>query len=632
MVLNSRTFLSPILALVFLLAACGVEGNQAPQIPIPNPDQDSPGSLPSPVPEKVLSICLGAEPESLFLYGDQSISANIIRQAIYDNPVDEVDFQFSSILLEEIPSQANELVLVVQVEVKPGERIVDSKGNLSILASGVVYRPSGCAKDDCLETYQNQAPVMMDQVEITFPVQSGINWSDGTPLTALDSEFSYQVARDIYGSLGPRNVRYTASYEAVDQKTILWKGVPGFLGIYSYPEYLFRPLPKHLWGDLPLEELFTLEKTTQLPLSWGPYRIVEWIIGDHISLVRNEEYHSIADGGPEFDYLVFRFVSGGEEALAAYYAGECDIIANEPGIFDYFPDLAVQEGEGELNLSYIAGGAWEQISFGINSLDPKRVLLQDPRTRQAITQCINREKIATGRTNAGAVVEGLYLPEDPRNISSLHLYPYQPALAKEILEEMGWIDHDQDPTTPRIAFGVPGVKEGTAFQLSLLVAGSEEIPLSAESIQKDLEVCGIEIQIDVLPADELLAPGPEGPIFGREFDLALFAWSTGPYHLCQLFISDEIPGIYPLYPKGWGGTNASGYNNQEFDAYCSVLLNNLPDSLETKEAVMRVQEIFTENLPVLPLFFRHQLILSRPGLVGFQSGNFQPLWNLEKIH
>ena len=72
MVLNSRTFLSPILALVFLLAACGVEGNQAPQIPIPNPDQDSPGSLPSPVPEKVLSICLGAEPESLFLYGDQS--------------------------------------------------------------------------------------------------------------------------------------------------------------------------------------------------------------------------------------------------------------------------------------------------------------------------------------------------------------------------------------------------------------------------------------------------------------------------------------------------------------------------------------------------------------------------------
>ncbi|MCK4801810.1 MAG: hypothetical protein KAS84_07450 [Anaerolineales bacterium] len=227
MVLKSRYILSLILLFLFLLSACGFEGNYPLQAPETSQEDTTPMLAPSPLPERVLSICLGEEPTSLFLYGDQSTSAKIIRQAIYDGPVDEVDYEFYSPLLEEIPSQANELVSVVPVEVNPGERIVDSKGNLSILASGVEYRPSGCSIVDCWETYQNQTPVILDQVEIKFPIKTGLTWSDGTPLTALDSVFSYQIARELYGSTGPQNLRFTADYEAVDENTILWKGVPG---------------------------------------------------------------------------------------------------------------------------------------------------------------------------------------------------------------------------------------------------------------------------------------------------------------------------------------------------------------------------------------------------------------------
>ena len=631
MVLKSRYFLAFVFISLILLTACKAEEIQALEIPQSSGEDDLPELIPSPIPERTLSICLGDEPDSLFLYGDQSSSAVIIRQAIYDSPVDKVDFQYSSSLLEEIPSQSNGLVTVVPVEVYPGEKIVDSKGNISILASGVEYRPADCSEPDCLETYQNQSPVILDQVEIRFPIKSGINWADGNQLTAVDSEFSFWTAKELYGSRGPRSVRYTASYEAVDPRTILWKGVPGFLGIYSYPEYFFAPLPQHLLANLTMEEMLTSEGTTRTPLSWGPYRITDWVLGDHLTLLKNENYHLNSAGLPIYDALVFRFVEGGEEALAAYFSGECEIIANEPGLFDFLPELLIRERAGDLKINFIEGGAWEQVSFGINSLDSKRVLLQDSRTRQAITQCINREKISRARGDAGTVVDSFFIPGDPRITSQSSANPYQPTAAADLLEEIGWSDHDQDQNTPRIAQGVTDVKDGTSFQLTLLTAGVDEVPNSTELIRDDLKRCGIEVEIELLLASELLAPGPEGPVFGRHFDLAQFAWTTGNYNLCVLFLSAEIPGPYPTYSKGWGGANASGYSSEDFDAACGLVLTNLPDSEDAQYSVKSLGSIFEADLPVLPLFFRRDIILVSPILEGFQSGSFQPFWNIESV-
>ncbi|MCJ7715513.1 MAG: ABC transporter substrate-binding protein [Anaerolineales bacterium] len=629
MVLKSKSILPFLLIFLVLLSSCMEEGIQALEDSNSSDEEDLLEAISSPIPERTLSICLGDEPDSLFLYGDQSTSASIIRQAIYDTPVDKVNFLYSSALLEEIPSQENGLVVVVPVEVYPGDKIVDSKGNLTILASGVEYRPSECSAPECLKTFQNQAPVVLDQVEIRFPLKAGINWADGTPLTAIDSEFSYWVARDLYGSGGPRKTKYTASYTIEDEKIILWKGVPGFLGIYSYPEYFFPPLPQHLLADLTLEEVRNSERTSRQPLSWGPYRITEWIPGDHISLVKNENYHLNSEGLPAFDSLVFRFVDGGEEALAAYFSGECEVVANEPGLFDFLSEIEVREQEGDLNIVYIEGYAWEQLSFGINSLDSNQDLLRDPGTRQAISQCINREVISSARGDAGSVIGNFYLPGDPRIKTQSTGTPYQPGDAIALLEEIGWIDHDQDPDTPRIAQNVEDIRDGTPFQLSLLTADLDGLPRSAELIQEDLKTCGIDVKVELLPASELLAPGPEGPIFGRQFDLALFAWATGNYHPCRLFLSDEIPGNYPVYPKGWGGVNAPGYSSDSFDAACDLILTSLPDSPGVQEAVERLTSLFEEDLPVLPLFFRRQIIVTGSELSGFENGIYDLFWNIE---
>jgi len=632
MVLTRRLILAIYLAAVIGLAACSPEGLS--DLKLPDEDQSvlDPTPWPSPIPSRVLSICLGKEPESLFLYGDLSESAEIIRQAIYDGPIDQINFQFQPIILEEIPSQENGLVSLNQIEVFPGQRLVDAQGNVTILTNGVEFRPSGCSSPECREVYEDQPSIFLDQVSVRFSLIADLLWSDGARVRPEDSLFSYQAAGKVYGSKGPAKLRYAADYQVLEEGEIQWTGLPGYLGIHDYAELFFTPLPEHLLANYTREELLTSPQTTLSPPGWGPYRFLEWVRGDHISLERNDLYRLAEEGWPVFDFLVFRFVKDGQEALAAYASGECDLVANTPDLANYFPDIYTLEERGDLNLISIDQPVWEQISFGVNSLDRSRRLLSDSRVRTALAMCVDKEAIAARRKDAGSIANNLYHPLDPRYSPQNSPLAYQPVEAENILESLGWIDADQDPATARTSGGVPGVPWGTPLQLSLLVPGAEGDSPTAEMIKEQFARCGVAVEIDYQTAAEMLASGPEGPVFGRQFDLALFAWTTGSYPLCQIFQTDEIPGLYPDFPKGWGGANATGYSRESFDQACSTILTSLPDSVESRQEILTVQSIFEEDLPALPLFFRREMLIFRPGLEGLQEGSNLPLVTIEYIN
>lgn len=620
-----------LLAAVLGLGACSPEGLNALDFPEEDLAGPDPTPLPSPIPPRVLTVCLGKEPDSLFLYGDLSKSAQIIRQAIYDGPVDVGDFHYRPVILAELPSQENGQVSLDEVEVFPGQSIVDTRGSVTILTYGVEYRPSGCSSRDCWEVYQGQPSIILDQVSVRFSLIEGLLWSDGAPLTAEDSLFSYQVARDIYGPGGPARLHFAADYRVLEDGEIQWTGLPGYLGIYEYPELFFTPLPEHLWASYNREELLTAPQTNLYPAGWGPYRALEWVRGDHITLVRNDHYRLAGDGWPAYDFLVFRFVEEGQEALAAYASGECDLVANTPDLVNHLSSIRSLEESDQLILTSFDQPAWEQISFGINSLDRSRRLLSDPLVRQAIGACIDREEIASRRADAGMLANNLYHPQDPRYNPENAVLAYQPTEGESKLTSLGWIDDDQDSTTPRRAQGVDGVPWGTALQLTLLVPGEEGASPTPEMIKEQLSLCGVGLEIDYMPPQELLAPGPDGPVFGRQFDLALFAWTTGSYHLCQIFQTDEIPGLYPAYPKGWGGANLTGYSQERFDQACGTILASLPDSELAQQEMFALQSIFEEDLPVLPLFFRRELLISRPGLEGLQEESNSLFMTLEYI-
>ncbi|MDZ7844782.1 MAG: ABC transporter substrate-binding protein [Anaerolineales bacterium] len=621
------------LALIWLLAGCGMEEKEqlkAPSLPAQEEKIFNPGTPPK--VSRVLSVCLGEEPDSLFYYREFSFAADIIRQAIYDGPVERVDYRSEPVILSVLPSRANGGVQLEPTLVEPGEVIIDAQGDLTLLTPGITYRPAGCESFDCSETYQGNDPVELDQVVIDFAIIPGVTWSDGSALTAADSVFSYQTARELFGDRGLKKVQFTASYQAVDQHLVRWKGVPGFHSLFTYESFFFIPLPVDLWGNLSTEQLLIEPRVNRTPIGWGPYQIEEWVSGDHISLTLNPYYHRRAEQLPVFDRLVFRFVEEEPASLAAFTAGECDIALSAEGFAADFSRLQEFQTNGEMKLVYLEGGPWEQIVFGIDSLESHPAVFGDKKVRQAAAQCINRQAIVRGNPQAGRAAAGFIPGTHPTYNPETAVYAYQPYQARELLESAGWVDHDGDPATPRIARGVEGVEEGIPLEVKYyLFASSGESP-AVQQLVSNLEDCGFKLKILALSPEELLAPGPDGPVFGRRFDLAQFAWTTGDYHLCTLFTSREIPGPYPDYPRGWGGANAAGFADPRFDEACQLVKNSLPDDPQRDQALLDLQSIFADELPALPLFFRRLAMVIKPQLDGIESGAQIPLWNLEIIH
>ncbi|MCJ7701117.1 MAG: hypothetical protein MUO62_06005, partial [Anaerolineales bacterium] len=226
-----------IIAVVILgtLTACKAQESTHPEVISEDADATAekfqPTAIPTSTPEppRVLTIC-SQEPTSLFLYGDTGSAARSVLQAIYDGPVDMINFNLEAVILERIPSIENGDAWFQPMEVAQGELIVDAHGNWVSLAEGVEYRPSGCTDTDCSQTYQGQDPVQMDLLVVQFQLLPGLVWSDGVSLTASDSVFSFRVFKKLFQAVAPDILRFTRSYQAVDDRTLEWVGIPGYVG------------------------------------------------------------------------------------------------------------------------------------------------------------------------------------------------------------------------------------------------------------------------------------------------------------------------------------------------------------------------------------------------------------------
>ena len=581
-----------------------------------------------------MTICLGEEPASLFLYGDNSAAAKSVLQAVYDGPYDIRGFDIQPVIFDPKPALDNGGAKLAPVQVKAGDLIVDNGGNLVKLAAGSLYRPSGCTAAECAKTYAGNEPVSIDQLVVTFKLIPGLKWSDGNSLSADDSVYSFQIAKQLYPSYRPDLIKVTQSYQAVDQATVEWKGVPGYES-GQYSTYFFSPLPRHAWGSIQPADLATSEISAKKPIGWGPYVIDDWVSGDHISLSKNPNYFRAAEGLPHFDKLVFRFVTDGNEALDALLAGECDLIDRTIPLDSQASRLNDLQKAGKVNLVVQKETAWEQITFGIASIDPKRPdLFASKEVRQAVALCIDRSKIVAELFGDQSQVLNTYvMPDQPLYNPDVVSYNFDPKKASDLLAAAGWLGNNSDPAATRVSSGVSGIPDGTHFEFTYLVSDDPQEQKTAQMVKESLAACGLQADIEAKSWNELLASGPDGPIFGRNFDMAQFGWTTSLEPACNLYLSDEIPGPYPEFSKGWGGANASGYNNPEFDAACKTALTSLAGTQNYIKASQQAQAIFSTDLPALPLFSNNQLIASRPDLCGLSLADpvSNVFWNLESL-
>jgi peptide/nickel transport system substrate-binding protein len=167
--------------------------------------------------------------------------------------------------------------------------------------------------------------------------------------------------------------------------------------------------------------------------------------------------------------------------------------------------------------------------------------------------------------------------------------------------------------------------DGTPLQLSLLTTQAPLRQLTAQRLNTMLLDCGIQASPQYLDPGTLFVPGPEGPLFGRRFDLAQFSWEAGARPGCALFTGAQVPAEVNL----WTGANLTGLNDPALDAACSAALAQ-PASPDTAKAA---EEAFAAALPVVPLYYQLHIAVTRPDLCGLalDPTSRSLLWNLEQV-
>jgi peptide/nickel transport system substrate-binding protein len=471
----------------------------------------------------------------------------------------------------------------------------------------------------------------MARMVVDFRLRDDILWSDGQALTARDSVFAFELDADIDTPTIKYLVDRTLTYEAVDATVARWTGVPGFMDA-AYQTNFYSPLPQHVLAEFAPGELLAVKMAAETPLGWGAYMIQEWRAGEQIVLEKNPAYFRSEEGLPRFDRLVFRFLGdiSPEGAIQQVITGECDVVDEALLPLQALDLIREQEDEGRVGLAWAPGRLMERMEMIISPGDlAAPAFFLDTSTREAVGRCIDREAILEAELGGLGEIPDSYLPPGhPLYSPAEGWIDYDPETGRSLLQQAGWdLIEGQSGSLlrARLAFGV---EAGTEFSVKLVAGDGPLARTVGERIQSDLAACGIQVEVQHLGAAEMFAAWPEGPLFGRQVNMGLWAWPNHIVPACEMFMGAERAGEdQPL------GINASGLQDAQYDQACQRAMIASPGSEAYSQAVEDTQDLFRGLIPAVPLFSRPRLMAHRPGICGvsLDASSLTGFWNLEAI-
>jgi peptide/nickel transport system substrate-binding protein len=233
-----------------VVEATPVETVQVIQVMTPTPEPTGP---------RTLVICLGAEPAELRVIGwGYVMSGAPIKQALFEGggmrPIDFKSYSYQPIIFEKKPSLADGDAALTVVAVDEGDLVVDVDNNVITLDPNAdppqMLAPAGGGDPVPYRGGEFQ----MVKLSLTFKMLPNLMWSDGYPLTASDSVYGFNLWADPDFGMPSIYTERTASYEAIDELTLVWTGLPGHLSPI-YDVSFWQPAPEHLWGKYSTAEL-----------------------------------------------------------------------------------------------------------------------------------------------------------------------------------------------------------------------------------------------------------------------------------------------------------------------------------------------------------------------------------------
>ena len=292
------------------------------------------------------------EPASLFTTVEDAFVANIAYQIVRPSQETHLNYEYKASLVKDLPTIENGGTVNNDVEVSEGTKVVDADGNVVDLAAGVFVINAAGEKVEF-----TGGTVTMKQLVSKFELIDGLKWEDGTPVTGADLALGQKIACDPEsGATSFITCDKTASAEFTDNGyTQTW--VPGVQDpLYFVP--VWPIYPSHQLGDLAAKDWATDPRVAETPLSYGPYKLVEWVKGEKLVFAANEYW---VGGAPASPNLVIQIVTP-ESAEALLLGGEIDIL-DSTSLAGLNETLQAAEAEGKIVTFTEAGGTWEHIDI-----------------------------------------------------------------------------------------------------------------------------------------------------------------------------------------------------------------------------------------------------------------------------
>ncbi len=265
----------------------------------------------------------------------------------------------------------------------------------------------------------------------TFSLRQGVTFHDGTPFDADAVKFNFD------------RWQYESNPYHRGGDFIYWADVAGFDQLIDRTEavdtYTFRIFLKDSSGpfllNLALFPFAIVSPTTiqsdidnlfKNPVGTGPFKFVEWVPGDHVTMVANDSYWG---GRPALDQAIVRFIPDNAARFLELQAGNIDVME--------FPNPDdVRSAQAMSDLQVLLRPS---LNIGYVDFNQFQAPFNDARVRNALAHAINRPNIVNALfAGTGVVAKEFLAPGMLGYNDAIADIDYDPALARQLLTEAGY--------------------------------------------------------------------------------------------------------------------------------------------------------------------------------------------------
>ena len=442
-----------------------------------------------------------------------------------------------------------------------------------------------------------------DPFTLTYTIRDEAMWSDETPITAEDLEFTWQTYINEENNVASRDgYDDIESAEIVNDKTITFT----FKAPYAGWRDLFNPvLPKHVLEDQNFNKFWNKGwvGADGEAIGSGPFLFDSYNKGADLTLVANPNWWG--EGGPYLDEIVFRFLPETNTEIQSLRGGEVDMIYPQPQL-----ELAPLYNQPDLEIETNAGTTWEHIDIQVG--ENGHPALREKFVREALAYAIDRDALVEQlfgdlSPDLTPLHNTIYMQNQEEYAPNWEMYTADPDRATQLLEDNGCTKGDD------------GVYECNGEKLEFeftSTAGNALRELAFEVIQEQLRPLGIRLTSGF--GDAAVVFGNKVLVNGN-YDLFMFAWVG----------TADPAGSVEIW-KCEGSQNFTGYCNEEVSELLEAS-NEALDPAQRGDLMNQADSLMVQDIPTIPLYQKPTFLAWNTKVHGVADNPTQEgfTWNSE---